>query len=85
MRTIRGTLGRLCKETIAYMDNKDIEPEIRKFFDRMRQRKAKAKKSTRSRIKAKKSTRSRSVSSSSSSTEAWLRSEGRMSYESYMI
>lgn len=75
MKTIRGTLGRLCKETIAYMDNKDIEPEIRKFFDRMRQRKAKSKKLT----------RSRSVSSSSSSNEARLRSEGRLDYASYMI
>ncbi len=75
MRAIRGTLGRLCKETIAYMDNKDIEPEIRKFFDRMRQRKAKAKKTIRNRC----------ISSSSSSNEARLRSEGRMSYESYMI
>ena len=74
-KTIRGTLERLCKETIAYMDNKDIEPEIQKFFERMRQRKAKTKKST----------RRRDASSSSSSNEARLRSEGRMSYESYMI
>lgn len=83
MRAIRGTLGRLCKETIAYMDNKDIEPEIRKFFDRMRQRKAKAKKATRNRCISR--CISSSSSSSSSSNEARLRSEGRMSYESYMI
>lgn len=33
----------------------------------------------------KKETSENSITSSSSSNEAWLRSEGRMDYESYMI